>query len=164
MIANTYVALTMCWRFFKALYIHSVQSLSRVRFFATLWTAARPASLSINSSQSLLKLMPIESLMPSNHFMLCHPLSLPTFNLSQHQSLFKWVSSSHQVAKVLEFQLQHQSFQWIFRQKRFRAVRWRALNIIWLCDIRWNTSWRMYMEIKKLHGRKGSRENHTLWK
>ena len=47
-----------------------------------------------------------------------HPLSspsLPTLNLSQHQSLFKWVSSSHQVAKVLEFQLQHQSFQWIFR-------------------------------------------------
>ena len=47
-----------------------------------------------------------------------HPLSSPsplTFNYSQHQGLFKWVSSSHQVAKVLEFQLQHQSFQWIFR-------------------------------------------------
>ena len=47
-----------------------------------------------------------------------HPLtspSPPTFNLSQHQGLSKWVSSSHQVAKVLEFQLQHQSFQWIFR-------------------------------------------------
>ena len=47
-----------------------------------------------------------------------HPLlspSAPAFNLSQHQDLFKWVSSSHQVAKVLEFQLQHQSFQWIFR-------------------------------------------------
>ena len=47
-----------------------------------------------------------------------HPLpspSPPALNLSQHQGLFKWVSSSHQVAKVLEFQLQHQSFQWIFR-------------------------------------------------
>ena len=47
-----------------------------------------------------------------------HPLSSPSpsaFNLSQHQGLFKWVSSSYQVAKVLEFQLQHQSFQWIFR-------------------------------------------------
>ena len=47
-----------------------------------------------------------------------HPLSSPsppTLNLSQHQSLFQWVSSSHQVAKVLEFQLQHQSFQWIPR-------------------------------------------------
>ena len=41
--------------------------------------------------------------------------SPPAFNLSQHQGLFKWVTSSHQVAKVLEFQLQHQSFQWIFR-------------------------------------------------
>ena len=47
-----------------------------------------------------------------------HPLlstSPPAFNLSQHHGLFKWVSSSHQLAKVLEFQLQHQSFQWIFR-------------------------------------------------
>ena len=47
-----------------------------------------------------------------------HPLlspSPPAFNLSQHQGLFQWVSSSHQVAKILEFQLQHQSFQWIFR-------------------------------------------------
>ena len=47
-----------------------------------------------------------------------HPLSSPSppaFNLSQHQGLLKWVSSSHQVAKVLELQLQHQSFQWIFR-------------------------------------------------
>ena len=44
-----------------------------------------------------------------------HPLSSPsplTFNLSQHQGLFKWVSSSHQLAEVLKFQLQHQSFQW----------------------------------------------------
>ena len=52
-----------------------------------------------------------------------HPLSSPsppTFNLSQHQGLFKWVNSSHEVAKVLEFQLQHQSFQWIFRTDSFR--------------------------------------------
>ena len=44
-----------------------------------------------------------------------HPLSSPfpsALNLSQHQGLFQWISSSHQVAKVLEFQLQHQSFQW----------------------------------------------------
>ena len=46
-----------------------------------------------------------------------HPLSSPSppaFNLSQHHGLFRWVSSSHQVAQVLEFQLQHQSFQWLF--------------------------------------------------
>ena len=47
-----------------------------------------------------------------------HPLSFPSppaFHFSQHQGFFKWHSSLHQVAKVLEFQLQHQSFQWIFR-------------------------------------------------
>ena len=51
-----------------------------------------------------------------------HPLpspAPPAFNLFQHQGLFQWVSSLHQVAKVLEFQLQHQSFQWIFRNDFF---------------------------------------------
>ena len=49
---------------------------------------------------------------------LSHPLSSPSppiFNISQHQGIFKWISFLHQVTKVLEFQLQHQSFQWIFR-------------------------------------------------
>ena len=52
-----------------------------------------------------------------------HPLSspsLPAFSHSQHKGLCQWISSSHQVAKVLEFQLQHQSFQWIFRLISFR--------------------------------------------
>ena len=57
--------------------ISSVQSLSRVGLFATPWTAARQASLSITNSQSLLKLMSIESLMPPNHLILCHLLPLP---------------------------------------------------------------------------------------
>ena len=56
----------------------SVQSLSGVQLFATPWTAARQASLSITNSQNLLKLMPIESVMPSNHLILCHPLLLPS--------------------------------------------------------------------------------------
>ena len=54
----------------------SLQSLSRVRLFATPWTAALQASLSITNSQSLPKLMSIESVMPSSHLMLCHPLLL----------------------------------------------------------------------------------------
>ena len=92
----------------------SVRSLHHVRLFVTPWTAACQASLSLTNSQSLLKLVHWvrDAIQPS------HPLSSPsppTFNLSQHQGLFKWVSSSHQVAKVLEFQLQQQSFQWIFR-------------------------------------------------
>ena len=55
---------------------NSVQSLSDVRLFVTPWTAARQTSPSITSSQSLLKLMSIESMMPSNHLILCRPLLL----------------------------------------------------------------------------------------
>ena len=54
----------------------SVQSLNHVQLFATPWTAACQASLSITNSQSLLKPMSIESVMPSNHLILCHPLLL----------------------------------------------------------------------------------------
>ena len=60
------------------------------------------------------------------------PLSLPSppaLSLSQHQGLFQWVSSSHQVAKVLELQLQHQSFQWIFRTD-FLRIDWFDLLIV----------------------------------
>ena len=56
--------------------LSSVQSLSRVQLFATPWTAACHASLSITNSQSLLKLMFIKLVMPSNHLILCHPLLL----------------------------------------------------------------------------------------
>ena len=56
----------------------SVQLLSRVQLSATLWTAARQASLSITNSQSLLKLMSVESVMPSNHLILCRLLLLPS--------------------------------------------------------------------------------------
>ena len=90
----------------------SVQLLSQVQLFVTPWTPACQASLSITDSQSLLKFLSSDVIQPS------HPMSSPSppaFNLSQHQGLFQWISSSHQVDKVLEFQLQHQSFQWIFR-------------------------------------------------
>ena len=59
---------------------------------------------------NLLKFMSVVSVMPSNHLILSPP-SPPAFNLSQHQGLFQYVSSSHKVAKVLELQHQHQSFQ-----------------------------------------------------
>ena len=57
--------------------LSSVQLLSRVQLFVTPWTAACQASLSITNTQSLLKLMSIKSVMPSNHLILCHPLLLP---------------------------------------------------------------------------------------
>ena len=93
----------------------SVQLLSHVRLFVTPWTACSTPGLPVHRqlpdfAQTYVHWVS-DAIQPS------HPLSSPSpvFNLSQHQGLFKWVSSSHQVAKALEFQLQHQSFQWIFR-------------------------------------------------
>ena len=89
-----------------------VQSLSHVWLFVTPGTAAHQASLSF-ISRSLLKLMSIKSVMPSNHLILCRPLLLlpsvfPSMRVFSNESAL-------QVAKVLAFQLQHQSFQWIFK-------------------------------------------------
>ena len=82
----------------------SVQLLSRVRLFVTPWIVARQASLSITNSRSWLRLTSIESVMPSSHLILGRPLLfLPSIPPSM--SLFQWVNSSHEVAKVLEFQL-----------------------------------------------------------
>ena len=100
--------------------ISSVQSLSHVQLFANLWTAACWACLSITNSQSLLKLIYIELVMTPNHLILCRPLPLLLSIFPSIRVLFQWVSSSHHVAKVLEFQLQHQSFQWIPRTISFR--------------------------------------------
>ena len=83
----------------------SVQSLSCVQLFVTPWTAACQASLSTTNSRSSLRLnvhRVSDAIQPS------HPLSSPSPpapNPSQHQGLFQWVNSSHEVAKVLEFQL-----------------------------------------------------------
>ena len=84
---------------------------SHVRLFETPWTAARQASLSITNSRSLLKLMSIESVMPSNHLILCRPLLLlplifPSIRVFSKESVLhiRW-------PKLLEFQLQHPSFQ-----------------------------------------------------
>ena len=83
-----------------------IQLLSRVRLYATPRNAERQPSLSFTISRSLLKLVSIESMLPSNHLILCHPLLLPSIFPS-----INGVSSSQQATKVLGFQLQHQSFQ-----------------------------------------------------
>ena len=83
----------------KRMSFSSVQSLSRVRLFATPWIAARQAPLSITISWSSFRLTFIE---PSHSRSSPSP---PAPNPSQHQSLFQWVNSLHEVAKVLEFQL-----------------------------------------------------------
>ena len=82
----------------------SVQSLSHVRLFATPWIAACQASLSITKSQSSLRLMSIESVMPSSHLILCRPfLLLPPIPPSIR--IFSNESTQHEVAEVLKFQL-----------------------------------------------------------
>ena len=78
------------------------------------WTAAHQTSLSFTISQSFAQPhvhWVSNAIQPSHLLLSPSPLAL---NLFQHLGLSKWVSSSHQVAKVLEFQLQHQSFQWIY--------------------------------------------------
>ena len=76
-------------------YIRSVQLLSRVRLFVTPWTAACQASLSITNSRTLLKLMSIELVMPSNHLILCHPLSscLQSFPASESFPMSQFFTS-----------------------------------------------------------------------
>ena len=78
----------------------SVQWLSHVWLFETSWTAACPVSLSIMNSWSPPKPMSIESVMPSNRLILCHPLLFQPLIFPRIR-VFKWVSSLHQVAKIL---------------------------------------------------------------
>ena len=98
----------------------SLQSLSHVQLFVTPWTAARQASLSITNSRSLLKLMSIESVMPSNHLILCHPLLLlpsvfPSIRVCSNESVLciRWpkywsfsfsISLSNEYSRLISFQ------------------------------------------------------------
>ena len=99
----------------------SVQSLSRVWLYVTLWIAARQASLSITNSRSLIKLMSIESVMPSNHLILCHPLLLlppicPSIRVFSSESTLhmRWpkywcfsfsISPSNEHAELISFRM-----------------------------------------------------------
>ena len=99
----------------------SVQSLSRVQLFATPWTAACQASLSITNSRSLLKLMSITSVMPSNHLILCHPLLLlpsifPSIRVFSNDSVLhiRWpkywnfsisISASNEYSGLISFRM-----------------------------------------------------------
>ena len=95
-----------------ALRLCFVQSLSRVWLFATTCSTVNQVSLSFTTSQSLLKLMPIKLVMPSNHLILCFPLFL-LLSIFSSIKVFSNKWPLDQVANVLEFQ--HQSFQRIFR-------------------------------------------------
>ena len=79
---------------FKYVVVIFVQSLSRVQLFQTPWTAAHQASLSFTIPQSLLKLMSIESVMPSNHLILCPPFSCPQSSLASGSFPMSWLFAS----------------------------------------------------------------------
>ena len=99
----------------------SVKLLSRVQLFVTPWTAAHQASLSITNTQSLLKRMSIESVMPSNHIILCHPLLLlpsnsPSNRVFSNESVLhmRWpkywsfsfnISPSNEYSRLISFRL-----------------------------------------------------------
>ena len=94
--------------YFISVRIRSDQSLSRVRLFATPWIAARQASLSITNSRSSLRLTSIESVMPSSHLILCHPLlllpqSLPASESFPVSQLFIWGGQSTGVSALASF-------------------------------------------------------------
>ena len=88
--------------------VRSDQSLSHVWLFATPWTAARQASLSITNSRSSLRLMSIESVMPSSHLILCRlllllPLIPPSIRVFSKSQLFSWSSQSTGVSALASF-------------------------------------------------------------
>ena len=121
-----------------------VQSLSCVWLFATPWTAARQASVSFTISTPgfrVFRYLPefahthvhwvSDAIQPSHPLL---PPSSPVLSLSQHQGLSPWIGSSNQVAKELELQLQHPSFQWIFR------IDWLPLGLTCLILLSWELS------------------------
>ena len=97
------------WNFFQPSFLLQFSSVAQsCPALCNPWIAARQASQSITIWWSLIKHMSIKLLMPSSHLTSPSP---PDPNPSQHQGLFQWVNSLHEVAKVLKFQLQRQSFQ-----------------------------------------------------
>ena len=103
----------------------SVQLLSHVQLFVTPWGCSTPGFPVLHYLPEFAQTHVhwVNDAMQPSHPLL--PPSLPALNPSQHQGLFQWVRSSYQVAKELELQLQHQSFQWIFRVIFFR-IEWFA--------------------------------------
>ena len=102
------------WRFTKVLFIFPLQFSSVIQSCLTLCRTMNCSMPGLPVHHQLPEFTQTHVYWVSDAIQTSHPLSSPSspaLNLSQHQDLFKWVSSSHQVAKVLEFQLQHQSYK-----------------------------------------------------
>ena len=131
----------VCNLFLKPWNRPSVQSLSHVRLCDTMdcSTPGLPVHHQLRGFTQTHVHWLSDAIQPS------HPLSFPSsaFSLSQYQGLFRWVSSSNQVAKVLEFQLQDQSFQWIFRTD-FLWMDWLDLFAVQGTSKVFNTTFQKY--------------------
>ena len=129
MFYNQGYSLTL-WRF------SSVQSLSRIWLFVTQGLQHPPGFPILHQlpelAQAHVHRVYDDAIRPSHSLLSPSP---PAFNLSQHQGLFQWVSSSHQVAKGLESELQHQSFQWIFRTVKISCT---LKNNLWFAMVIWS--------------------------
>ena len=130
-----------------------MQSLSRVRLFVTPWTAAHQASLSIANSLSLLKLMSMESVMPSNHLILCRPLLLltsifPSIRVFSNESVlhFRWpkywsfsfsISPSNEYSGLISFRIDWfdllavQGTQESSPTTQFKSINFSALSFLY---------------------------------
>ena len=106
----------------------SVQSLSRVRLFVTPWTTAHQASLSITNSWGLLKLMPIESVLPSNHLIFCHPLLLLPSIFPSIRVFSKELGLCIRWPKYWSFSIRP-SFQWTCRTDFSFRMDWFDLAV-----------------------------------
>ena len=132
----------------------SVQLLSHVQLFATPWTAARQASLSITNTQSLLKLMSIESVMPSNHLILCHPLLLlpsifPSIRIFSNESALsiRWskywsfsfnISPSNEYSELISFRIDwfdllavQGTFKSLSPTPQFESINFSVLSLLY---------------------------------
>ena len=136
-----------------SLQFSSVQSLSHVQLFATPWTAARQASLSITNSQSFLKVMFIESVMPSNHLILCCPLFLltsifPSIRVFSNESALhiRWlkywsfsfsISPSNEYSGLISFRtdwldlLAVKGFSRVFSSTTFKSINSSAFSFLY---------------------------------
>ena len=123
--------LILCFIIFMKLQFSSVQSLSRVQLFATPWTTARQATLSIINSQSLLKLMSIQLVMPPSHLILCCPLLLlpsivPSIRIFLNESVLRirwpkyWgfcfsISPSNEYSGLISFRMDWLDLPWTLK-------------------------------------------------
>ena len=117
---------------FCSFWLPSVQSLSRVRLFATPWIAARQASLSITNSRSSLRLVSIESVMPSSHLILDHLTTMKTILVWPGKQINRTIGPSQDIADSQPPNL----WRWLYLEESLWKYKWGPQDEMFL-DLRW---------------------------